>query len=261
MNARATDPPRLHADPHPQQSAMPARRLISFACIALSIGLISIALALLTAVVCAAQIRVTSIDRIRVEDAYARRPDRQRAEVIVNGRSFRIQAPATFESATRSIDVREHGFGSTLYEISSTSYTDAAREWDPVPRRLPAALLDIPLSASSRTIRVSGWPFPALLGYTDGAPFGGQPDTYHHTLAIGLPTTSTRFLDGRLPTRILWPGLIANASLWAALLTGARLVYFHARTRSRARRALCIHCGYPASLAEHAPCPECGTPR
>jgi len=68
---------------------------------------------------------------------------------------------------------------------------------------------------------------------------------------------------GAWPTRILWPGLIANAAVLFAVLCSPlvlRAGFVAARAAHRTRRGLCIRCAHSrAGLADEAPCPECGS--
>lgn len=107
-----------------------------------------------------------------------------------------------------------------------------------------------------------GWPFPAM-GLASEALY--QPVEIRMFDAIRVwpetplarsPTQSLGFF----PTRVLWPGMLANVVIGAAVLAAlavALTVIRVFRARRRQRRGLCGSCGYgPWSGA--VVCPECG---
>ncbi len=62
-----------------------------------------------------------------------------------------------------------------------------------------------------------------------------------------------------LPLRPMWGGFVVNTVFYGALLLVAVVVARWVRRRGRARRGLCIGCGY--ELAGLGVCPECGIER
>lgn len=67
-------------------------------------------------------------------------------------------------------------------------------------------------------------------------------------------------IQGILPASPLWQGFATNTLLFA-LLVGLSITAFRfIRSRLRISRGQCIGCGYDLSGADHAACPECGTP-
>jgi hypothetical protein len=66
-----------------------------------------------------------------------------------------------------------------------------------------------------------------------------------------------------LPTFPLWPGLLANttifAAAWAVIIAATSLPIRRFIRRRRARKGGCAGCGYSREgLKDGAPCPECG---
>jgi hypothetical protein len=121
-----------------------------------------------------------------------------------------------------------------------------------------------------------GWPFPAMgqlrqfLAATGG---GGSVMTKESSLPVPkwmvswlAPKSGLKpvFAEWEVPTRLLWPGFVANSLMWTALawvvgfamLNGIRAM----RRGVRRRRDRCLLCGYDRrGLARDAACPECGT--
>ena len=83
--------------------------------------------------------------------------------------------------------------------------------------------------------------------------------------AFDIPSGVNKFLSVRnhsIPLRPLPLGFAINTLFYAALiLIPWELAGWGVRARRR-RRALCPRCAHSlAGLPDHAPCPECGTPR
>lgn len=93
-----------------------------------------------------------------------------------------------------------------------------------------------------------GWPLECVEATTvyGGARFASQ--TYG-ALQIG-PIS--------LPVRPIWPGLIANALVYACAIAGVRYGVPALRRRWRGRRGQCLACGYDLQGVEATGCPECG---
>lgn len=63
-----------------------------------------------------------------------------------------------------------------------------------------------------------------------------------------------------LPFRPIWPGLIGNTFMFAAVWFGVMALMNRHVARRRIRRGLCARCAYELRGIE-GPCPECGGPR
>ena len=108
------------------------------------------------------------------------------------------------------------------------------------------------------TLAAFGWPFRCVMCdveheiWTFGA---GAPQTPERrgALETGLPAFTASGRPRLLPTRILWPGLLANAAMFATVLAVPLVV----RVVRRGRRGACLRCGYQLTVEER--CPECGT--
>ena len=63
-----------------------------------------------------------------------------------------------------------------------------------------------------------------------------------------------------LPTRVIWPGLLANVAVFAGVPFFVHQGWFMLRTRRARTRHLCPSCNYSRhGLDTAAACPECGT--
>lgn len=119
-----------------------------------------------------------------------------------------------------------------------------------------------------------GWPARCLefihAEYREGAAVAGGK-TLRGTGMLEVfvrQDTIWQLLKGRwtayaLPTAVIWPGMIINATCFAA--TGALLAWslqrlLAWRATRRRTRGLCPHCAYPRSATTDAaqPCSECG---
>lgn len=80
------------------------------------------------------------------------------------------------------------------------------------------------------------------------------------TLPTGLDLDTPRTL--RLwPTRIIWPGLLVNWTIYAFVIFGVMACPGVVRSRWRMRRGRCAQCGYDLRSGRTAGCPECGWTR
>ena len=117
-------------------------------------------------------------------------------------------------------------------------------------------------TASSRWVdmlvfRITTWgiPFESLWGWTsnDGSTYqtGGNLSPF---LAPAKTKSQTRIF----PYLPLWPGLIANAAIFAVGCWGAVWVTRATRGALRRRRGACPACAYDLRANPPGPCPECG---
>ena len=117
-------------------------------------------------------------------------------------------------------------------------------------------------SATSDILQ-AGWPFRSLEG----------GDYYKASWETEIATTRERNLlslrplpwpertynwYGRVPTKPIWPGFVANTLFYAFFLCGLLYGPRTARRLVRRKRGCCIKCGYDLRGAEHEACPECG---
>lgn len=122
----------------------------------------------------------------------------------------------------------------------------------------------VPPMRAQVQIIAQGFPFRCTWGWTrDLAPVIPGPGA---PAAIadegGLIHLNMGRQGFRLTWRPLWPGLIANTLIYAALWFGALAYARFAQRRSRTHRGLCMACGYSREgLLPGAPCPECGVRR
>lgn len=94
-----------------------------------------------------------------------------------------------------------------------------------------------------RHTAAGGWPFPAIHSGADPWPMEFDEREVFRP-------------DRRWPRRVLWPGAIGNAAIFAAAT--APLLWLAVRAWRR-RRGRCVRCTYPrAGLADDSACPECG---
>ncbi|MCA9285395.1 MAG: hypothetical protein KDA22_09285, partial [Phycisphaerales bacterium] len=80
------------------------------------------------------------------------------------------------------------------------------------------------------------------------------------TLPAGLGLDTPRTLR-LLPTKIIWPGFMADWALYAFTLFGVIALPGAARRGWRMRRGRCAMCGYDLRRELSAGCPECGWTR
>jgi hypothetical protein len=180
-----------------------------------------------------------------------------------NGSSSAI-ACWSFATATRSSGLRPYAKGTV--------------ELPPEERE---RITQTPAKVWGVAIDRRGWPLPALEGRAVGTMDANSPTPYvaevgyllrPETKAFGLAAQQQTFASSEsladlriIPTRPLWPGLIINTLLmsaaWWVLFTIGAAGLNALPSRSRARRGLCIHCGYDLAGLDSPTCPECGKPR
>lgn len=82
---------------------------------------------------------------------------------------------------------------------------------------------------------------------------------------VELPHRASRWLADdaawrrRLPTTILWPGVLVNTFLYAAVLAALFLGVGSLRRACRRCCERCITCGYSLAGNTSGVCPECGS--
>lgn len=119
----------------------------------------------------------------------------------------------------------------------------------------------------------AGWPLPALraayaqessyLQTTRGLRRGGRrTDLTPGLLAHGIPlpdliTDHVNTLNDTIPIQPLFPGLLVNTALYAAITFLLLSTPSFIRRTSRKRRHACLRCGYDIQTLPR--CPECGT--
>lgn len=68
--------------------------------------------------------------------------------------------------------------------------------------------------------------------------------------------------DGYWPTRVLWRGLLVDATVWSCVLAIPRFLRGTVRAvrrEKRRRQGCCVYCGYTRDgIGSSVPCPECG---
>jgi hypothetical protein len=98
---------------------------------------------------------------------------------------------------------------------------------------------------------LAGWPWRSAWGTTTtyplppGSPFKG----------LWRPTAFGR--DWRVPYLPLWWGLLANVMFYTLLVLAPVVLWRWLRLRRRAKRKLCLGCGYELGAGVGV-CPECG---
>jgi hypothetical protein len=125
------------------------------------------------------------------------------------------------------------------------------------------------VGAGVASIARCGWPFKSLQDSVWTAhPMTGEAVTLrHHTLTppsilhpLERGPNPAGSMRRRLPYEPVWPGLLGNTAMFAAVfwlvMPGRRVL----RSLLRDRAGRCVGCGYDrAGLATDAKCPECGT--
>lgn len=123
-------------------------------------------------------------------------------------------------------------------------------------------------SLGSHEIVKAGWPLPCLSSERRSSlpaqlsPGGGGRHWALKVRAPRHPTAGPATLDGTLPCRPLWRGLISNTiafgAVWGLVMLGAKWVWRQRPSVRRRRRGWCVRCGYDL-LGDFANgCPECG---
>lgn len=157
-----------------------------------------------------------------------------------------------------------------------TPAVDRAQARTAVPRW--AALPEAATIARREQITslAAGWPFRAawcVTHHDTGMPVF-VPTPTERLLTIGDYDLQSVLPDGRLalvtmrrgmtdvrhiPLRPVWPGLLANTAIYAAMWWLLIAVPLIVRRELRRRHGRCEHCGYDLQDTK-GPCPECGTP-
>lgn len=117
------------------------------------------------------------------------------------------------------------------------------------------------------TLTVSaGWPRRCLYWSLDttahvkGIELGGPP--FRWTTVLNKSSSYTHDIPHLcqlvLPISPIWGGLAFNTAFFGVAITLSRQVVLGAHARWRARRALCVQCGYQLPRQGAAACPECG---
>lgn len=114
-----------------------------------------------------------------------------------------------------------------------------------------------------RDIVIAGWPLPAVWGGYDDPPYQRSENELVSgpvcAIPIGASRMSVRGVRGHLPIGPLWPGLIVNGVVLAAIGIALHQGVAVWRARRRRVRGMCPRCGYSlVGVAGGSPCPECG---
>lgn len=96
----------------------------------------------------------------------------------------------------------------------------------------------------------AGWPWRSAGGATITTPL--PPDPF---VGLWRPTAFGR--SHTIPCLPLWPGLVGNVVFYALLVLASVALVRWLRLRRRARRNLCLACGYELGAGVEV-CPECG---
>ncbi len=103
-----------------------------------------------------------------------------------------------------------------------------------------------------------GWPWAAgwsvsyeQFSQTNGSPSGAAP------VEVGAWNVIAFGHDLSIPYLPLWPGLLGNTLFYAVLVLAPLALLRWRKLRRRARRGLCVACGYELGAGVEA-CPECG---
>ncbi len=114
-----------------------------------------------------------------------------------------------------------------------------------------------------------GWPLISMRAYVtrdyDSLPAAGAIGRPYYSLHSGVlltvSTSRTPWIDTIpqvLPYRPVWPGMIVDSTVFAALIGLVHTVWLASRRARRRRRNECEQCGY--SRGESCVCSECGSP-
>lgn len=100
----------------------------------------------------------------------------------------------------------------------------------------------------------AGWPWRSAGGVTTTFPLppGGPFEGVWRPSALGR--------DWTVPYLPYWPGLLANITFYTLLVLASVVLWRWLRLRRRARRNLCLACGYELGAGVGV-CPECGLAR
>jgi hypothetical protein len=138
---------------------------------------------------------------------------------------------------------------------------DAIPEWGGFASRSP----EMDLTHANRITRVGegrGWPFIALWCEVESlieGPSGRQ-------VVIGRGSLKTPWIweesssgtPRLLPLRPVWPGFVADVSIYAASVAIGAYAAWRMRAKIRRYRHRCPHCGYDLRSLQLPGCPECG---
>ncbi len=117
---------------------------------------------------------------------------------------------------------------------------------------------------------LAGWPWLALEGSfrwpaaQEGLLWRHPPAdllTFYDELIVEMKGGEVTLAGAaRRPVPIMpaWPGLLADAAVYAVVLGVLLAAVSHLRAWFRRRRARCSRCGYDRRHAGDGPCPECG---
>lgn len=126
---------------------------------------------------------------------------------------------------------------------------------DPRPWRARAWLdargVEVTVWDAGWPLRAAEWHFRSPVG---GQGRSGQPMT-PHMVGVWRPTRSGSHWF--IPVLPLWPGLLGNTLFYALLVLTPLALLRWRKLRRRARRGLCVACGYELGEGVGA-CPECG---
>lgn len=103
-----------------------------------------------------------------------------------------------------------------------------------------------------------GWPRRCVTYHFFGdAPWASVSKGTGFHQAIIVPSDTPLIGKAIFPTRIYWPGMLANTGLYGAAWFVLLLMPFSIRSVRRRMRRRCVGCGYDVSASPDQ-CPECG---
>ena len=130
--------------------------------------------------------------------------------------------------------------------------------------------LTIPGMTALRADELPPWA-PRHLDYFSAGIVAGFPvRCFSMGLTQASPTATATYIDGvavpaswpfsgrMLPLRILWPGLLIDAAVFAVLWFAPLWMFRCVRAADRCERAHCPDCNYDLSTLTEQGCPECG---
>lgn len=158
--------------------------------------------------------------------------------------------PSNVEPLTRSHPA--------LHELAADmTLTEFGRQqWRGIGIRMEVIYATNGVSNMSLTAARSGWPMPAMHGRSiTGNGASTLQFAVHRPAFVPFAQESYPPL-AFLPIKPLWPGLLANAMVYAMVLWLGMLALNAQRRRRRLHKGLCPACGYPRSTSPV--CSECG---